>query len=196
METTGTDQTSLVVLRGNSGSGKSTTARAVRARLGRGVAWVEQDHLRRIVLRERDVPGGANIGLIAQTVRYALDHDYCVLLEGILAAERYEGMLADLHRDHAGHTLFYYFDTTFEETVRRHATRPQATAFTTEQMAEWYRSRDLLGFVAEQLIPEDASAESTVERIVRDLAAGDAREPGGAHRGRPSSESTQAMLDR
>ena len=61
---TGSPSTRLVVLRGNSGSGKSTTARTLRERLGRGTAWVEQDHLRRILLRERDVPGGVNIGLI------------------------------------------------------------------------------------------------------------------------------------
>lgn len=84
MATTGSAGTRLVILRGNSGSGKSSTARELRARLGRGVAWVEQDYLRRTVLREKDAPGGANIGLIDQTVRYALDCGYDVVLEGIL----------------------------------------------------------------------------------------------------------------
>ncbi|GAA3118678.1 putative ATPase [Kribbella aluminosa] len=55
---TGSPSTRLVVLRGNSGSGKTTTARTLRERLGRGTAWVEQDHLRRILLREHDVPSG------------------------------------------------------------------------------------------------------------------------------------------
>nr|WP_238356904.1 hypothetical protein [Kribbella italica] len=32
-------------MRGNSGSGKSTTARQLRARLGRGTAIVEQQHV-------------------------------------------------------------------------------------------------------------------------------------------------------
>ncbi len=49
---TGTSATRLIVLRGNSGSGKSTVARAVRERYGRGCAPVEQDYLREIVLRE------------------------------------------------------------------------------------------------------------------------------------------------
>jgi len=52
----GNGDTRLAVLRGPSGSGKSSTARAVRERLGRGVARVEQDHLRRIVLRDLDLP--------------------------------------------------------------------------------------------------------------------------------------------
>lgn len=50
--------TQLVLVRGNSGSGKSSIAQAVRDRYGRGLAIVEQDHLRRVLLRERDLPGG------------------------------------------------------------------------------------------------------------------------------------------
>lgn len=68
--------TRLIVLRGNSASGKSSVAAGLRERYDRGVALVSQDTLRRDVLRERDVPGGANIGLIELTVRHALDHGF------------------------------------------------------------------------------------------------------------------------
>ncbi|MCM3920185.1 hypothetical protein ND748_00560 [Frankia sp. AiPs1] len=81
----GSTATTLVVIRGNSGAGKSSVARAVRARSGRGVALVEQDYLRRILLREWDQPGGVAPALIDQTVRFCLDHGYHVVLEGILA---------------------------------------------------------------------------------------------------------------
>lgn len=56
---TGSLRTRLVIVRGNSGSGKSTVALAIRAQLGRTCALVQQDVLRRTVLKERDVPGGA-----------------------------------------------------------------------------------------------------------------------------------------
>ena len=49
----GSDETRLIVLRGNSGSGKSTVAKALREAYGRGVAWVSQDLIRRTILRER-----------------------------------------------------------------------------------------------------------------------------------------------
>ncbi|GAA1603543.1 hypothetical protein GCM10009789_66960 [Kribbella sancticallisti] len=101
--------TRLVVLRGNSGSGKSTTAQEVRRRVGRGVAWVEQDYLRRILFREHDRPGVPNIGLIDQTVRYALGHGYHVILEGILYSPHYGAMLRELIADHVGVTGVYYF---------------------------------------------------------------------------------------
>lgn len=70
------------MIRGNSASGKSAVAAAVRDRHGkRDLAIVGQDNLRRVVLREHDVPGGANIGLIDQTARFALSRGYHTLGE-------------------------------------------------------------------------------------------------------------------
>lgn len=96
----GHPDTCLIVLRGNSGSGKSSIARAVRARYGRGLALVEQDYLRRQLLKELDLPGGNAAELIAQTVRFALDAGYHVLCEGILHRDRYGPMLDQLRRAH------------------------------------------------------------------------------------------------
>ena len=55
----GTQSTKLIVLRGNSASGKTSVATGIRNRHGRGIAIVSQDNLRRTVLRERDTPDGA-----------------------------------------------------------------------------------------------------------------------------------------
>lgn len=101
-EAMGSPDTILVCIRGSSGSGKSSIARELRRRHGRGCALVEQDYLRRILLRERDKPGGAAPALIAQTVRLALDHGYHVVLEGILHRSRYRSMLTALRDDHQG----------------------------------------------------------------------------------------------
>ncbi|RZU19334.1 adenylate kinase family enzyme [Kribbella rubisoli] len=166
---TGSPTSRLVVLRGNSGSGKSTTAKALRERLGRGTAWVEQDHLRRILLREHDLPGGVNIGLIDLNARYALDHGYDVVLEGIMHAGRYGDMLRRLTDDHLGTTLHYYFDIPFEETAVRHATRELAGEFSVEAMREWYRERDLLDGVKQTVIGPDSTLDQTVGQILTDL---------------------------
>ncbi|MGW5742062.1 kinase [Amycolatopsis sp. NPDC003861] len=176
---TGSPQTRLVVLRGPSGAGKSTVATAVRARLGRGVALVQQDLLRRVVLREHDVPGGLNIALIATVCRFSLDAGYHVILEGILSAARYGPMLHQLAADHRGRTTFFYFDVPFAETVRRHTTRPQASEFTPEDMRGWYATSGRLGMPDEQIITSSSSLDTSVARIVAHMAGSE----GGASRG-------------
>ncbi|MCG5213081.1 AAA family ATPase [Streptosporangium soli] len=163
----GAAETRLIVIRGNSGSGKTSVARSVRETHGRrGLALVSQDVIRRELLRELDVPGGVNIGLLDTITRHALDHGYHVILEGILTASRYEEMLAGLHRDHAGRTCFFYLDVPFGETLRRHALRPQHGQFGEAEMRDWYRERDLLARVAEAVIGQDSTLTETVELIL------------------------------
>ena len=170
MPNLGDATTRLVVLRGNSGSGKTTTAQEIRRRIGRGVAWIEQDYLRRILLREHPGAGAPNIGLIDQTARYALEHGYHVILEGILNSAAYGAMLRQLIADHAGPTGVYYFQLPFDETLRRHSTRPLAKVITPDQMRQWYQACDLLGVPAEQVIDTSSSLDESVERIIGDLA--------------------------
>lgn len=162
----GTEETRLVVLRGNSASGKSSVAAGLRERFGRGLAVVGQDNLRRIVLRERDRPGAANIGLIGLTARYALDAGFHVVVEGILYADRYGDMLAALRADHRGATHGYYLDVPFAETLIRHATKPIADDVSETQLRDWYRARDLLPGGIETVIGADSSLHETVDRIM------------------------------
>jgi predicted kinase len=164
----GTEETRLVVLRGNSASGKSSIAAGIREKFGRGLALVSQDNLRRVVLRERDRPGAANIGLIDLTARYALNAGFHVVLEGILYADRYGDMLARLRADHRGPPHSYYLDVPFEETVSRHATKPIADDVSEAQLRDWYRSRDLLPGQVETVIGADSTLAATVDRIMLD----------------------------
>ena len=163
---TGTEHTRLVIVRGNSGAGKTSVAFAVRSHLGRTCALVQQDVIRRTILKERDVPDGANIGLMSLVARYALDQGYHVLIEGILSAEHYSPMLTGLASDHRGTTTFYYLDVTYPESLRRHATRPQSAEFGAEHMAAWYRHRDVLDMLGERVVPQSSTLEQTTARIL------------------------------
>ncbi|MFD5482757.1 P-loop NTPase family protein [Streptomyces hawaiiensis] len=164
----GNAQTRLVLLRGNSGSGKSSVAAGVRERFGRGPALVGQDNLRRVVLRERDRPGAANIGLIDLTARCALDAGYHVVVEGILYADRYGEMLTRLRADHRGPTHAYYPHVPFEQTLVRHATKPIANEVGEPQLRDWYRELDLLPGGIETVIGADSTLGQTVDRIMVD----------------------------
>ena len=132
------------------------------------MAWVSQDLIRRTILKEKDCPGGANVGLIDQVARYSLDHGYHVVIDGILCADRYQQMLACLRRDHAGDSYFYYLDVSLAETLRRHSSRPEAAEFGPDQMRDWFRPMDLLSSVEEQIIPELSTLQQTTARILAD----------------------------
>jgi hypothetical protein len=165
---TGTEETRLILLRGNSASGKSSVAAGLRDRFGRGLALVEQDTLRRVVLRERDRPGAVNIGLIDTVARYALDAGYHVVVEGILYADHYGGMLGRLRADHRGPTHAYYLDVPFEETLARHATKPGLAGIGESELRSWYRPLDLLPGAVETVVDAASSRTATVERIMRE----------------------------
>ncbi|MEU6757100.1 AAA family ATPase [Streptomyces sp. NPDC046685] len=182
----GTPDTRLVVLRGNSASGKSSVAAGVRERFGRGLALVGQDVLRRDVLREHDRPDGANIGLIDTVARYALDAGYHVIVEGILYGDHYGGMLARLRADHHGPTHGYYLDVPFEVTLARHATKPIAREVSEADLSSWYRPLDLLPGGVETVIGAASTLDDTIGRILRD-AAWRARTGGGSPDGASGS---------
>jgi len=154
------------VLRGPSCSGKTTTALAVRQAVGRGVAVVQQDMIRRELLRERDLPGALNIDLIAMIAAQCLAGGYDVILEGILDATRYATALKSLIAAHPGPAHVYYFRLPFEETVRRHAAKPNTDGYGERELAAWYVPDDLLGVAGEQIFGPTDSQEEIVARIV------------------------------
>lgn len=159
----------LIIIRGNSGSGKSTVARDLQERLGYGTALIEQDYIRRKVLREWDKPGQPNIELIALNAQFAMQHCHTVIVEGILPKKHYGEMLAGLLAEFPSHAV-YYFDIPLEETFRRHATKPNAHEFGEEQMREWYAPQDMLGIFNERIVDETLSREQIVETIIKDIA--------------------------
>ena len=132
-----------------------------------GVAWIEQDYIRRTIFTELDEPDGANITAIEQLAVLALSRGFTTVVEGIMPTSRYAGMLTRLARDHAGPSHFFYLDVPFEETSRRHLTRAKAEAFTVEEMRTWYHDRDLLGGPGETVIGETSSLRQTIETIAK-----------------------------
>lgn len=113
MNAAGSAQTRLVIIRGNSGSGKSALAMAVRKSLPRGVAIIGQDLLRRNILHVRDQKGLPAVDFIDLSARFALDRGFHVIVEGILHEEIYGDMLRALVSDHRGMTRCYRFNVPF-----------------------------------------------------------------------------------
>ncbi|WP_033194814.1 AAA family ATPase [Brachybacterium squillarum] len=163
----------LVILRGNSGSGKSTVARRVQRSLPRGeVAVIGQDVVRRDMLWELDEPGPQTPGLLRAMARHCLDLGRHTILEGILDAERYGETLRGLCAEHearGGWRLVVYLDVGLPETLRRHASKPLAAEVGEDEVASWYRERDLLGTPGELVLGEEHSEDALVERLLAEL---------------------------
>jgi len=75
-------------------------------------------------------------------------------------------MLTALNSDHLGLSRFYYLDASIDETLRRHATRPQATEFGPDDMRQWHRPGDLLTEIREHVIPQTCTVQETISLIL------------------------------
>lgn len=171
MPPVGSASTRLIVLRGDSGSGKTTTAAALRPPLGDKTALIHQDHFRRELLAGSDkLSRSADAAALIDTAgRQALDLGYDVILDGIFNLRDYAELLEKLWHDHVGITRVYQFDVGFDETVRRHGTRELRHAFTPEDMRRWHDGWQPLTFIEESRIGPEETLPQIVERIVADL---------------------------
>ena len=164
-----TDSHPLIILRGNSGCGKTSTARLLQRQLGDGTMLVSQDVVRREILRVKDIESNPAIQLIYDLCMYGNNVGYTVILEGILSNKKYGAMLRRLLDDFQGEKLIYYFDVSFEETVRRHATKPNAHEFGESEMRQWWKDQDVLNVPGEQRIGEQLSQAEIVDLIHCDV---------------------------
>lgn len=159
----------LIILRGNSGSGKTTLAHKLQHALGRGMLVISQDVVRRTMLYAADGPGTLALPLLTDLIRYGRAHCDHVILEGILDAEVYrplfEACLREFDRIHA-----YYYDIPFEETLRRHETKPNHADFGEADMRRWWKEKDFIGVIPEEILTADMTHEDAMRKILSDLA--------------------------
>lgn len=159
----------LIIIRGNSGSGKSTIAQKVQKQLGEGTALISQDDVRIRMLNIEDKKDNPAIELIYRLVMYADEIGANVILEGILSNKKYAVMLHRLLANFSGESHVYYLDIPFEETLKRHATKPSKDEFGEEEMRLWWKEKDYLDVKSEQIIDATTSEDHIVEMICRDM---------------------------
>lgn len=161
----------LIIIRGNSASGKTTIARRLQFELGYTTMLVSQDVIRRDILRVKDFAGNPAIELIYNTVMYGNKIGYDVVLEGILANKHYGIMLQKLIGNFEGDIFAYYLDIPFEETLKRHATKPNNTDYGEAEMWQWWNEADYLGVEQEVCFDESQTVEQILAQITRAVPA-------------------------
>ncbi|MCI9123813.1 MAG: kinase [Eubacterium sp.] len=161
----------LIMIRGNSGSGKSSTAKQLQKKIGSRMLLIPQDTVRREMLMVHDGPDNEAIGLLTALLEYGSTHCEYVVLEGILRADWYQPVFEAAAAFFAGRIFAYYYDISFEETVRRHQSKEHA-AFGEAQMRSWWREKDLAGIIPEKIFGDDITSEEAVAEILRDVGIG------------------------
>lgn len=158
----------LIIIRGNSGCGKSTTAKILQEKLGYGTMLIPQDVVRREIVRTKDGIGNHSIDLIRRITEYGWEIGYTVIIEGILVKKGYHKMLKDLI-NRSDQAFIYYFDIPFEETLKRHNQKPNKDEWGEKEMRQWWCEKDILGFKNEKLITKNMSQNQVISMVLNDI---------------------------
>ncbi|MBS6643962.1 MAG: kinase [Clostridiaceae bacterium] len=160
---------SLIILRGNSGSGKSSVAKALQRKLGRNTLMIPQDIVRREMLWVRDGKDTAALPLLIELLNYGNTHCEYVILEGIFNAAWYKPLFESAIEFYENRIFAYYYDIPFEETLKRHETKDKRFEFGEVEMRSWWKEKDLIGIIPETIFKEDISLEGAVDIILHDV---------------------------
>lgn len=134
---------------------------------------LSQDTLRREILHVREDSRHPTPQLLQALARFGWENDFTtVITEGIWGAGKNGWVLKELAQE-ADEAYIYYFDIPFDETVRRHSTKPNAHDFGEEDMRRWWKEKDYLGIEGEQTITATMTQEQTMEKIIHDIKKGE-----------------------
>lgn len=159
----------LIIIRGNSGAGKTTVAKALQRELGHGTLLVSQDVVRREMMFVKDGRDNPAIDLMRQIAGYGNGKSEYVIVEGITAKKWYGDMINELIDEFDGRYLAYYFDIPFEETVRRHNTKPNSHEFGEAEMKRWWNEKDFLNLDKEKVITKEDDFSTVLNVILSDI---------------------------
>lgn len=160
----------LIIIRGNSGSGKTSAAKSLQKRFGRNTMLISQDIIRREMLWVKG-DSGTDIPLLIYLLKYGKQNSDVTILEGILDAEFYKPLFETAVKEYGLNIFAYYYDLTFEETLLRHNTKPNRFDFGEEDMRRWWKEKDFLDIISETILNKNLSLSDTVEMIYKRVSA-------------------------
>lgn len=160
----------LIVIRGNSGSGKSSLAKSVQRKIGRNTLMIPQDIVRREMLWAHDGIDTKALPLLISLLNYGYLNCEYVILEGILNADWYKPLFEIAIKDFDNNIFAYYYDIPFEETIKRHNTKDTEFEFGENEMRRWWNEKDFIKIIPEKVFHQDISLEDAVNIICKDIS--------------------------
>lgn len=159
----------LIIIRGNSGSGKSSVAKRLQRKIGRNTLMIPQDIVRRDMLWAHDGHDTVALPLFIDLLQYGYGNSEITILEGILNSKWYKPLFDKAMELYGNDIYAYYYDLPFEETLRRHEKKGKSLEFGEEDMRRWWNEKDYIGFIPEKKLNENMSLEETVNLILSDV---------------------------
>lgn len=156
----------LIILRGNSGSGKTTVSKELQKKFGRNTMLISHDMVRMEMLFAKDEEA---LPLITSLLKYGRKNSEITILEGILDSEQYRPLFETAVKEYGENIFAYYYDLPFEETLLRHETKPNKSDFDEEDMRRWWNEKDYIKIIPEKIITKDMSFSETVDMIFNDV---------------------------
>lgn len=161
----------LIILRGNSGSGKTTVAKMLQEKFGPNTMLISHDMVRMQILHVWGKEGiRKSLPLMTELLRYGRRNSEITILEGILPYKEYEPLFQAALEEYGENIFSYYYDLSFEETLRRHGTKPNRDEFGEADMRRWWKEKDFLEIIPQTVLKEEVSPEEAVELIYGDVA--------------------------
>lgn len=161
--------TQILLIRGNSASGKTSLATLLQQTLGPDTILLSQDHLRRTILYTKDGQETKTIPLLLSILETAQTLSDVIILEGIFRSDWYQPVWSYLEEHFPNSVQAYYYDLPFEETLVRHRTRAKASEFGQDALERWFVPKDYLYRFSERRIGPDTSLEDALNLILQDL---------------------------
>ncbi|HSX14430.1 MAG TPA: AAA family ATPase [Candidatus Saccharimonadales bacterium] len=163
-------ESKLIVMRGHSGSGKSSVAKAIQEQAEKPLVILSHD-LFRIApfksLKDRSLANELSAEMVVDCASMLLERGFDVIIEGIFYFPKYKSYFDKLFAKHPSNNSVFMFDIDFDETLKRHQTRSKVTDFGVEEMKEWHQELQPSGYDFEKTITNDSTLEETVQFICK-----------------------------
>lgn len=160
----------LIIIRGNSGSGKTSVSKVLQEKFGENTMLISQDMVRREILHTRDGADTKALPLMTELLKYGRRNSPVTILEGIMVAEWYMPLFETAIKEFGSEIYAYYYDLPFEETVARHGTRAKKTEFGAEDMRRWWVEKDYMKIIPEKILTKEIVLDEAVEMIFCDVS--------------------------
>lgn len=158
----------VIMIRGNSGSGKTTIAKHLQREFGQDTMMLSQDTIRGQIVLDKTGRDRLVVEAMISLIEFAYKNELTVIVEGVMNSEYYTPLFNRIKDLYKTRICAYYFDLTREETFKRHQNSDKSTMFGEAEMRIWWKE-DYLSDIPEKMIDETMSVEDIAEMIYKDM---------------------------